>query len=207
VTARSQTVIPHYLAVASLILAVAAGCGQGGRGGAGGASSGGGSGSGSGGEGGSGSGGGGGSNVVDLPGGIKRVTLTGNYVQSSSGSGWNLATSMFTSGEAGSDFHLSMAMVVSLFPTSSTMVAFCERTPPGGMARFARVEDVPSDVAACGTWAPAYLGGTTAHTQSIYDGQGFIVRDAAGVPRSKLLTVADSIIDADVSVTFDIVNL
>ena len=55
--------------------------------------------------------------IVDLPGGAKRVRLYGNYIGSRDGEGWNLATGEITAGPDDSDFYLTMARVVALFPT------------------------------------------------------------------------------------------
>jgi hypothetical protein len=51
------------------------------------------------------------------------------------------------------------------------------------------------------------LGGTFDHTDSLYAGQGFLVRDRTGVAAAKLLTVADDVMNGDVRVTFDIIGL
>ena len=89
-----------------------------------------------------------------------------------------------------------MAMVISLFPSQGSS-GFCQKQPAAGAPAFARVEDVPGDAASCATWSTGYLGGNTEHADSLYAGQGFLVRDRAGVVAAKLLTVADSIRAAD----------
>ena len=144
--------------------------------------------------------------VVDLPGGGKRVKLIGDYVASIKGEGWNLATGLITPGPDDSDFHLSMTMVVMLFPTTA-MNDFCFKQPAAGAAAFARVEDVPADEADCASWTSASLGGTFEHSETMWAGQGYLVRDRAGVTAAKLLTVADYVIGPDVGITFDIIAL
>jgi hypothetical protein len=151
---------------------------------------------------GSGDGGGGGSDG-SMDGGVRRVTLVGNYLGQTT-QGWNMATETVTSGTAGSDFYLSMTMVVSLFPTT-LMSAFCQKDPAAGAPPYATVADIPSDTAGC-NWGTAYLGGTTDHTESLYAGQAFLVYDRAS-GSAKLLTIADSIVNGDVTVTFDILRL
>jgi len=144
--------------------------------------------------------------IVDLPGGAKRVRLYGNYLLGLEGEGWKMATGEILAGPDDTDFHMTMAMVISLFPSQGSS-GFCQMQPAAGAPAFARVEDVPGDAASCATWSLAYLGGNTEHADSLYAGQGFLVRDRAGVVAAKLLTVADSIRAADVNVTFDIIGL
>jgi hypothetical protein len=142
--------------------------------------------------------------VIDQPGGVKRVTLDGNYVAGTT-QGWNLATRTITEGSADSDFHLVMAMVISLFPTTP-MTAFCQKMPATGAPPFARVEDVPGDTTGC-SWGTGYLGGNSEHSVSNFDGIAFVVRDRNGAAVAKLLMISDAIVAADVTVTFDIVGL
>ena len=117
-----------------------------------------------------------------------------------------MATGEILAGPDDTDFHLTMAMVVSLFPSQGSS-GFCQKQPATGAPAFARVEDVPGDAASCATWGPAYLGGTTDHSESLYAGQGFLVRDRGGVAAAKVLTVADDVMNGDVNVTFDIIGL
>jgi hypothetical protein len=144
--------------------------------------------------------------VVDLPGGGKRVTLTGNYVVGFEGEGWNLATGRITPGPDDADFRLTASMVVSLSQTTP-MGGFCLKQPAPGAPAFARVEEVPGDVASCVSWTGANLGGNSNHTESQWAGQAFLVRDRASVPAAKLLMFADYVMDGDVWVTFDIIGL
>jgi hypothetical protein len=145
--------------------------------------------------------------VVDLPGGAKRVTLTANYVESLGGQGWHIATARITPGSAGADFSLAATMVISLGPAEGGTL-FCRMQPAAGAPAFARVEDVPDDAATCATtWNRAQLGGNSGHADSQWAGQAYLLSDPAGVVVAKLLMVADSIIDGDVSVTFDILAL
>ena len=137
---------------------------------------------------------------------VKRVTLTGNYLTSTTGQGWNLEDGRVATDTADADFQLTMTMVIMLFP-NKPQVGFCQRQPPGGAAGFARVEDVPGDVAGCTSWAPADLGGNTPVVANSIGGQGYLVRDRNAVPIAKLRTVSGSIVGADVAVTFDIVKL
>ena len=102
--------------------------------------------------------------IVDLPGGAKRVRLYGNYIGSADGEGWKMATGGILAGPDDTDFHLTMTMVISLFPSQGSS-GFCQKQPAVGASVFARVEDVPGDAASCAIWSTAYLGGNTAHTR------------------------------------------
>jgi hypothetical protein len=144
--------------------------------------------------------------IVDLPGGGKRVRLYGNQSAGVDGEGWKIATGEILPGPDDTDFHLTMAMVISLFPSQGES-GFCQKQPAAGAPAFARVEDVPGDAASCAGWSPAYLGGNSNHTDSLYAGQGFLVRDRAGLVAARLLTVADDVMNGDVNVTFDIIGL
>ena len=99
-----------------------------------------------------------------------------------------------------------MNRVVGLYPTME-MNGLCQMQPAAGAPAFARVEDVPGDAASCVSWSGGFLGGNTNHTESQYAGQGFLVRDRAGVVAARLLTVADDVMNGDVNVTFDIIGL
>jgi hypothetical protein len=144
--------------------------------------------------------------IVDLAGGGKRVRLYGNYVVSRNGEGWNLATAQITAGVDDSDFYLNLYRIVALFPTTQ-MNGLCQQQSAAGAPAFARVEDVPGDAASCTTWNDAFLGADGDHSESLYAGRGFLVRDRAGLVAAKLLTVADDRLNGDVTVTFDIIGL
>lgn len=137
---------------------------------------------------------------------VKRVTLTGNYVTSLTGQGWNLEGDRLARDSADADFELTMTMVISLFP-NQPQVAFCEQTPLREGEGFKHVEEVPSTVLDCPSWGPAYLGGNSPSISERVGGRGFIVRNRSGVPVAKLMTVSASNIKADVNVTFDIMRL
>ena len=144
--------------------------------------------------------------VIDLPGGAKRVTLTGNYVADLDGQGWDLATARITPDEVGSDFHLLATMVVQL-TFNEQPAGFCRKQPAGGGTTFARLEDVPGDAASCTTWSSAQFGGNFEHSESMWAGQAYLFRDTASVVRAKLLLVDDYVIGGDFGVTFDIIGL
>ena len=144
--------------------------------------------------------------VIDLPGGAKRVTLTGNYVADLDGQGWDLATARITPDEVGSDFHLLATMVVQLTFTEQP-AGFCRKQPAGGATTFARLEDVPGDAASCTAWSSAQFGGNSEHSESMWAGQAYLFRDRASVVRAKLLLVDDYVISGDFGVTFDIIGL
>ena len=144
--------------------------------------------------------------VVDLPGGIKRVTLTGNYTVSLDGQGWDVAAGRITPDPVGSDFHLTMTMVVQLAATEQG-AGFCRKQPAGGGTTFTRLEDIPADAASCTGWSSAQFGGNTEHSESMWAGQGYLWRDRVGTVKAKLLIVDDHGIGGDVDVTFDIVGL
>ena len=143
--------------------------------------------------------------IIDLPGGGKRVTLTGNYVADLEGEGWDLAAGRITPDPVGSDFHLIATMVVQL-TYSEQPAGFCRKQPAGGGTTFAALDDIPDDTASC-NWTSAQLGGNFEHSDSSWTGQGYLFRDRTGATKAKLRIVADSVIAADVSVTFDIVGL
>jgi hypothetical protein len=143
--------------------------------------------------------------IVDLEGGAKRVRLYGNDVARVE-EGWNLATARITGGPDDSDFYLSTYRIVRLVPTTE-MNGLCRKEPAAGAPAFARVEDVPGDADSCVSWNNSVLGELGDHTESQYAGQGFLVRDRAGVVAAKLLTVADDIMNGDVNVTLDIIGL
>ena len=138
-------------------------------------------------------------------GGVQRGTLTGNYLTSTTGQGWDLATGRLASNAADADFALSMAMVISLSPRKP-QVGFCKRQPPGGAAAFTRVEEIPSDVAGCASWSLADLGGNSPLFENYVRGHGFIVRDRNAMPVARLMAVSGSVVAADVTVTFDIMK-
>lgn len=144
--------------------------------------------------------------VINLAGGAKRVTLTGNYVADLNGQGWDLAAGRITPDEVGSDFHLLATMVVQL-TFSEQPAGFCRKQPAGGGTTFARLEDVPGDAATCTTWSSAQFGGNSEHSESMWAGQAYLFRDRAGVVRAKLLIVDDYVIGGDFGVTFDIIGL
>jgi len=135
--------------------------------------------------------------------GVQRVTLTGNYVKSSTGQGWNLESGRITNEAEDVDFALSMAMVIMLHPRQP-QVGFCEL---GGVDAFERVEDVPSDASGCTDWGSADLGGNSPVIADYVAGRGFIVRNRDAVPVAKLMIVSASVVEADVQVTFDIDKL
>lgn len=141
----------------------------------------------------------------ELPPGAKRVTLTCCNPPGIRGEGWNLAAGQVAADPADADFVLLMGNVVSL-AGSPPMVAFCERTPPGGALEFLHVGEVPSDTAGC-RWGPASLGGNTADVASHIGGRGFIVRDRTGVPAGRLLIVSASGCCGRFALTFDITGL
>ena len=141
--------------------------------------------------------------VIDLPGGGKRVTLTARSVY---GEGWDVTSARITPDQTGSTFYLRATMVVGLVPTTIGD-AFCRQQPAAGAPAFERVEDVPGDASSCTMFTSAELGGNFAHSDSAWAGQGYLLRDSAGVGRAKLLIVADYGIGADVGVTFDIVGI
>jgi len=143
--------------------------------------------------------------VIDLPGGVKRVTLTGNYVADLAGQGWDLAAGRITPDEVGSDFHVRATMVVSL-TYNEQPAGFCRKQPAGGGTVFTSLGDVPGDAAGC-NWTSAELGGNSEHGDSQWAGQGYLFRDTAGVVRAKLLIADDYVIGGDFGVTFDIINL
>ena len=135
--------------------------------------------------------------------GVERVTLTGNYLTSLTGQGWNLESGRITNEPADVDFALSMTMVIMLHPRQPE-VGFCE---PGGVSKFERVEDVPSDASGCTGWGSADLGGNSPVIADSVAGRGFIVRNRDAVPVAKLMIVSASVVEADVQVTFDIAKL
>lgn len=139
-------------------------------------------------------------------GGARRVTLTGNYLTSTTGQGWNLGGGRIARDSADADFELMMTMVILLFP-SQPQVGFCEQQPPGGVGGFTRVQDVSGDPAGCTAWTAADLGGNSPVVANSIGGQGFIVRNRDAVPVAKLMTVSGSIVGADVQVTFDLLKL
>ena len=100
---------------------------------------------------------------------------TGTTSAGVNGEGWKIATGEILAGPDDTDFHLTMAMVISLFPSQGSS-GFCQKQPAAGAPAFARVEDVPGDDASCATWSTGYLGGNTEHADSLYAGQGFLVR-------------------------------
>lgn len=138
--------------------------------------------------------------------GIKRVTLTGNYVTSTTGQGWSLDSEQIARNSGDADFSLTMKMVISLKP-NQPQVGFCEQTPPMGAGGFKHIKEVPSDFASCNDWTLAYLGGNSPLISETFSGRGFIVRNRDAVPIAKLMTVSASIDRGDVRVTFDIVKL
>ena len=144
--------------------------------------------------------------VIDLMGGGKRVTLTGNYVADLDGQGWDVAAGRITPDPVGSDFHLVMTMVVQ-FTVTEQPAGFCRKQPAGGGTTFPRVQDIPEDAASCTSWSSAQFGGNTEHSESMWAGQAYLWRDRAGAVTAKLLIVDDQAIDADVAVTFDIIGL
>ncbi len=141
--------------------------------------------------------------VIDIAGGGKRVTLTGNYLADLNGQGWDLAAGRITPAAAGSDFHVLATMVVQL-TYDEQPAGFCRKQPAGGGTLFARVEDVPGEAAGC-NWTSAQLGGNSAHADSEWAGQGYLFRDRTGVVKARLMIVDDYVIDADFGVTFDII--
>lgn len=143
--------------------------------------------------------------IIDLGGGVKRVTLTGNYVVSLEGQGWDLAAARITPDPVGSDFHLLATMVVQL-TYSAQPAGFCKQSPGGGGVTFASLDEVPVDSASC-SWTSAQLGGNFEHSDSAWTGQGYLFRDREAAIKAKLRIVSDYVIGPDVSVTFDIVGL
>ena len=143
--------------------------------------------------------------IIDLPGGGKRVTLTGNYVESLEGQGWDLPGGRITPDKVGSDFHLMATMVVML-TYNEQPAGFCKQLPAGGGVTFASIEEIPADTAGC-NWTSAQLGGNFEHGDSTWTGQGYLFRDRTGTVAAKLRIVADYVIAADVGVTFDIIGL
>jgi hypothetical protein len=143
--------------------------------------------------------------IVDLGGGVKRVTLTGNYVADLEGQGWDLAAARITPDPVGSDFHLRATMVVQL-TYNEQPAGFCKQSPVGGGVTFASLDDIPVDSAGC-NWTSAQLGGNFEHSDSSWTGQGYLFRDRSGAVVAKLRIVSDYVIGPDVGVTFDIVGL
>ena len=101
------------------------------------------------------------------------------------------------------DFYLSLTMVVMLYPT----------TPEGGLCLrgtgLARAEDidVPADLATC-TFFGAMLGGNGPHPDSMYAGDGYLVRDRQGALAGKLLIVTNRILPGGrAEVMFDFLRL
>jgi hypothetical protein len=138
--------------------------------------------------------------------GVKRVTLTGNYLQGIRGQGWNLAAGQIAASLADADFSLFMTVVIQLAPEQEG-VGFCERSPPAGATRFARVEDVAGDPASCTSWGGAVLGGNSPSVAEGFAGAGFLVRDRNRAPVARLMIVSASIVEANVTVTFDLLRL
>jgi hypothetical protein len=145
------------------------------------------------------------SGVIDLAGGGKRVTLTGNYLADLNGQGWDVTAGRITPDEVGSDFHVAATMVVQLTFTEQP-AGFCRKQPAGGGTLFARLEDVPGDTAGC-NWTSAQLGGNSDHDDSQWAGQGYLFRDRAGAVAARLMIVDDYVIAGDFGVTFDIIGL
>jgi len=140
----------------------------------------------------------------DLPGGVKRVTLTVDGYDHH-GDGWNLAKGRVAEDAGDADFYLFKKMVIGL-GSDKPQVGFCRKLTPEGSIEFTRVEDIPVDIDGC-NWLPAQLGGNHPEIASYAGGRGFLVRDASATPVARLRTVAASIDGNCVTVIFDILGL
>ena len=132
-----------------------------------------------------------GSSHEDLPGGVKRVTLTGSGT--GDGDGWNITRGTLADDDA--DFKLRATMVVSLSP-SRPGVDFC-------FVGFSQsVQDIP--VKPCDAWMAAEAGGNATGFQNV--DRGFLLRDSTStVAKVRILTLA--VDDGCKTIVFDIIKL